>query len=109
MKEVQQDENVETKLKHEGQMAILQQQFIAMGMSDESDDAEMIACEEEVYDVEKILQHREEGNNVEYLVKWRGYGRKDNTWEPITSFTSTTCVDEYWKKTNRKQKKQKRK
>ena len=109
MKEVQQDVKVETKLEHEEQMSILQQQFVTMDMSYESDDAEMIASEEEIYEIEKILQHRGEGNNVEYLVKWRGYGRKENSWEPIANFTSTICIEEYWKKTNRKQDKQKRK
>ena len=34
------------------------------------------------YEVEQILNHRQKQNKTEYLVKWRGYGAHENSWEP---------------------------
>jgi len=50
----------------------------------------------EAYEVEKILDHREEpGEGVEYHVKWKGY--KDTTWEPQRNFNERDCIKDYWK------------
>ena len=35
----------------------------------------------EEYEVEKILQHRTRGRTIEYLVRWKGYTRADDTSE----------------------------
>ena len=52
----------------------------------------------ETYEVETILKHREQpGEGVEYLVSWKGYGVKDQTWEPQESFIERKCIDDYWK------------
>ncbi|GJJ69417.1 hypothetical protein EMPS_01763 [Entomortierella parvispora] len=54
------------------------------------------------YEVEKVLNHREPpGGGVEYLVKWKGYTAKDNTWEPIRNFFETKCIEDYWKTRDR--------
>lgn len=45
---------------------------------------------EEEYEVEKILNHRGEGPQTEYLVKWKGYGNDENTWEPLASHSTTS-------------------
>ncbi|KAF8760805.1 Chromo (CHRromatin Organization MOdifier) domain [Rhizoctonia solani] len=37
---------------------------------------------EEEYTVERILDSKKVGRQVKYLVKWKGYGPEDNTWEP---------------------------
>ncbi|CAF0976436.1 unnamed protein product [Adineta ricciae] len=38
------------------------------------------------YDVEKILSKRTNNKGqVYYLIKWKGYSSKDNTWEPETN------------------------
>uniref|UniRef100_A0A8H7K517 Chromo domain-containing protein n=1 Tax=Bionectria ochroleuca TaxID=29856 RepID=A0A8H7K517_BIOOC len=44
--------------------------------------------DEEEYDVEKILDHRGEGPQTEYLVKWKGCGDDENTWEPLDHLTN---------------------
>jgi transposase InsO family protein len=41
--------------------------------------------QQDVYEVERILNHRGEGDNREYLIRWKGYGSKDDTWEPVSN------------------------
>ena len=36
----------------------------------------------EEWEVERILQHRKVGRGYQYLVRWKGFGREDDTWEP---------------------------
>lgn len=50
-----------------------------------------------LFEVEKILEHRGEPGAYEYLVKWKGYGADDNSWEPASSFLDTKCIQQYWK------------
>ncbi|KAH7709120.1 histone-lysine N-methyltransferase SUV39H2 [Aphelenchoides avenae] len=40
------------------------------------------AVDEDVYEVDRILSMRKEGNKVLYYIKWKGWEWKDNTWEP---------------------------
>ena len=37
---------------------------------------------EEEYIVERILDSKKVGQQIEYYVKWKGYGPEENTWEP---------------------------
>ncbi|KAG5851086.1 hypothetical protein ANANG_G00089280 [Anguilla anguilla] len=47
---------------------------------------------EELYEVEKIVDKRKnKKGKVEYLVRWRGYGFEDDTWEPETHLAN--CVE----------------
>ncbi|KAJ2891394.1 hypothetical protein MKZ38_000508 [Zalerion maritima] len=48
---------------------------------------------EEEYEVEKILAHRGEGPQTEYLVKWKGCDDDENTWEPIEHLTNAQASD----------------
>jgi hypothetical protein len=43
---------------------------------------------EEEYEAEKILEHRNSKNRMEYLVKWQVYAREDSTWEPESNMTN---------------------
>ena len=40
------------------------------------------AYTQDVYVVERVTGMRMKGDEVEYRVKWKGWGSKDNTWEP---------------------------
>ena len=46
---------------------------------------------DEYWSVESILDHRVRGRGrnrrTEYLVKWKGYGSNENTWEPDVNLT----------------------
>ena len=35
-----------------------------------------------MWEIEKIVKHRMKKRTTEYLVKWKGFSEKDNTWEP---------------------------
>lgn len=35
-----------------------------------------------LYEVERIIKHRMKNGKREFLIKWVGYPKKDNSWEP---------------------------
>ena len=45
------------------------------------DSIEVLPIEEE-YEVEEIRAIRVEGNERQYLIKWKNYGEEHNSWEP---------------------------
>jgi len=50
------------------------------------------------YEVEAILDHRGQGQQTEYLVKWKGYDSIENSWEPIKNLRrSQRLLRKYWK------------
>jgi hypothetical protein len=43
---------------------------------------------EEEYEPQKIIDKKVENGQTFYLVKWKGYDEKDNTWEPVKHLTN---------------------
>ena len=41
----------------------------------------------EEYEVESILNHRENRGKLEYFVHWKGYPETERTWEPANQLT----------------------
>ena len=50
--------------------------------------------------MEKILKHRKRKGEMEYLVKWQGYGDKDICWEPVVNLECRDLIAAYNKKQN---------
>lgn len=54
------------------------------------------------YEVEKIVEKKKIDGKMQYLVKWRGYSSKDNTWESYDNVKSTIAYDIFLKKNKKK-------
>ena len=47
-------------------------------------------------DIENIIDKRiSYGGQVEYMVKWKGYSDKENTWEPEENIDAEDMIKEY--------------
>ncbi|XP_030056144.1 M-phase phosphoprotein 8 isoform X2 [Microcaecilia unicolor] len=56
---------------------------VEAGLKAEPADSEQdVDDEEDVYEVEKIIDFKTEGNEILYRVRWKGYTSDDDTWEP---------------------------
>ena len=52
------------------------------------------------YEIEKILDHRNNGGKLEYFVKWIGYPMDDCSWVKESNFDTTEIIEDYWNKLN---------
>lgn len=58
------------------------------------------------YEVEKIKGSKTIKKQKYYLVKWKGYSEKENTWEPQRNFsTNPKIIEEYENEIKNKEKK----
>jgi hypothetical protein len=57
---------------------------------------------EEEYKVEGIMDLKEEKGKWFYLVKWKGYGLEESTWDPKTNLKNAAKHLKNYKRTLRK-------
>ena len=50
---------------------------------------------QEEFEVEKILDSRLRYSRLEYLVRWKGYGRADDTWVPAKDVKAARLIREF--------------
>ncbi len=52
---------------------------------------------EEEYKIERIIAHRHFGRSkrLQYLIKWKGYPKSDNTWEPADQVHAPELIKHY--------------
>ena len=61
----------------------------------------IIIDEEEEYEVDKILKSRRTGRKkqLQYLIRWKGYGPNDDTWEPVENLPrALEVIQEFYKR-----------
>ena len=54
----------------------------------------LIDAEDQQYEVSKLLRKRRREDGDEYLVRWKGYSKRYDTWEPAEN-VSQTAIDEF--------------
>jgi hypothetical protein len=59
--------------------------------------AERKEDEENTYEVDYIMEHREENGEYYYKIKWKGYDAKDATWITEDKFNDPQPVERYFK------------
>ena len=56
----------------------------------------------EVYEIEGIINHRGNGKNIQYLVRWKGYSKDADSWLPADRFTHLPTIGDYRKRIGKK-------
>ncbi|KAI3389295.1 hypothetical protein SNEBB_003216 [Seison nebaliae] len=56
-----------------------------------------------VFQAERILQRRTINNRTEFLIKWKGWGTKHNTWEPEENILGRTLLENFEKREKKRQ------
>lgn len=51
--------------------------------------------EESVYEVEQILNHKNKKSKRLFLVRWKGYGPNEDTWEPESNLCCPEILNAY--------------
>ncbi|CDH61470.1 hypothetical protein RO3G_12673 [Lichtheimia corymbifera JMRC:FSU:9682] len=55
-----------------------------------------IPLSKDVYEVERILDHKGRPGHYQYLIKWKGYSEAQNTWEPQDNLNAERLLSQYW-------------
>ena len=53
-------------------------------------------ADNQIFEVDKILQHRGDPGKYEYLTSWKNHSFYHDSWEPETSFLDDQIIKNYW-------------
>jgi hypothetical protein len=56
---------------------------------------------EQEWEIEQILETRCHRNQLQFLVKWKGYSDAHNSWEPEKNLNATESIKEYYQRNPR--------
>jgi len=62
--------------------------------------------EDDLNEVESILRKRINEGKVQYFIKWKGYGKKYNSWVDEDTIFAEDLINEFEKKKRQKKKKE---
>ena len=62
----------------------------------------------EVFEVERIVGHKEEGGHRFFRIKWDGYGSEDNTWEVESNVHAKEAISDYFRRLKKEEANRKR-
>jgi hypothetical protein len=96
------NQDVKSTIEIGEQLQKLQQEYLDNSVIEIQNDEIEMQENNNIYHIEKILNHRGDGSTAEYFVKWAGFRSENNSWVTINSFIGTEMVDKYWKKVNGK-------
>lgn len=66
--------------------------------NDDSADSDDDEGDSDVYEVERVVGHRFDQNNIlNYHIKWKGYPDEESSWEQVSSVFCLDMVKDYWK------------
>lgn len=86
---------VEEKMADAASIVQMQEEFLRLTLME--NDETMSGRERDAYEVERILKHRVRNGRMEYLVRWVGYSKSDDSWVRESDFNTTECIDDYWR------------
>jgi hypothetical protein len=59
----------------------------------DADEGEEKSGEDEIFDAEHLVEKKRENGRWLWLVKWKGYSSKDNTWEPTENISKDLIAE----------------
>jgi hypothetical protein len=52
------------------------------------------------FEIDAIINHRNQSQGLEFLICWKGYNPSHDTWEPIANISDITAIQKYWSRNN---------
>lgn len=74
------------------QSSVMQQENLKQSTSDSDNDSD--------YEVEKLIGHKRKRDGMHYLVRWKNYSAKHDTWEPADNLNCPEILEKYKKENN---------
>jgi len=63
---------------------------------EEEEEEEEEEEDDEIYEIEKIVDHRTYRGSIQYMIKWKGYPDKHNSWVSKEHVYAEQKESEYW-------------